>query len=369
MTDARPTLVPTLTARDYTDPAVFERERERLFHGGWFMCARADTLAPGNRRVVDIAGESVLLARDLDGTIHAHANVCRHRGARLCDGDVASSQGSLMCPYHAWTYALDGHLIATPHLDADELSAEQKAELSLWRHHVAVWEGFVFVSLAATPVPFDDWLQLHGQELLPMQRFSPGSLRVAVRTSTDVAANWKVIVENYQECLHCTRVHPELVDIIPTYRSGWVYDRSRDDGGVTLRDHGNSFAFGGTTDLPLLPGFDAGEDASSYYGCTGFPNLFVDVTGTSMIVSTLFPKSPSLTTMTMEYLFAPSTIDADGFDPTPIVEFSELVGAQDNLVCERVQLGVTSRSFAGGVLTAKDDLVVGFVEHYRRSMA
>jgi glycine betaine catabolism A len=350
----------TLGRADYCSDEIFEVEKQRFFHGGWVMVARADTLQPGNRRVVEIAGESILVTRDLDGVIHAHANVCRHRGARLCEESSDSKQGSLMCPYHAWTYALDGRLIATPHLGDDDVD---KSALSLWSVAVEVWEGFVFVCLAKDPPGFDVWMQQHGQELLALERFHPGRLKVAVRTVTEVAANWKIIVENYQECLHCTRVHPELVDIVPVYRTGWVYDPERSDGGVALRDGGNSFSVTGTASLPLLPDMTS-DDATSYFGCTMFPNMFVDVTGTSLIVSTLFPTSATSTTSVMEYLFAPETIDAPGFDPSAIVEFSELVGAQDYVVCERVQRGVSSSFFSHGVLTPKDDLVIGFTQHY-----
>lgn len=357
------TNAPTLSSADYCSDEIFDIDRRRLFHGGWFMAARADTLERGNRRVIDIAGESIILARDLDGAIHAFANVCRHRGARLCDPGDDSTQGSLMCPYHAWTYSLDGRLIATPHLSDDDVD---KSSLPLWRVAVEVWEGFVFVCLAAEPPPFGQWMVHHGRELLTLQRYGLGALKVAVTTTAHVAANWKIIVENYQECLHCTRVHPELVDIVPAYRTGWVYDHSRPDGGVTLKNDGNSFSRTGTSDLPLLPGI-SGDDARSYYGCTMFPNAFVDVTGTSAVVTTLFPNGARSTTVTMEYMFAPETIAAEGFDPSPIVEFSELVGAQDNLVCERVQLGVSSHAFTHGVLSPKDDLVIDITKHYLES--
>ena len=111
----------TLTRHDYLSDEVYELERQRIFHGGWMLAARADRLQHGNRTVVELAGESVLITRDLDGRLHAFANVCRHRGARLCDQHNDTGQGSLMCPYHAWTYALDGRLIATPHLDDNEV--------------------------------------------------------------------------------------------------------------------------------------------------------------------------------------------------------------------------------------------------------
>ena len=363
--DLMATPVPTLAGTEYTSHEVFERERRHLFHGGWFLALRADTLARGNRRVIDVAGESILVARDLDGTLHAHANVCRHRGARLCEHDSDSTQGSLMCPYHAWTYALDGRLIATPHLDAEEVDKEA---LSLWSIAVTEWHGFVFVSLAADPVPFDEWMQRHGQELLALERYDLGNLRVAVTTRAEVRANWKIIVENYQECLHCPRVHPELVEVVPTYRGGIVQDPARPDGGVTLRGGGNSFSRTGWSSLPLLPGI-GGEDASSYYGCTMFPNAFVDVTGTSVVVTTMYPQGPDHTTVVAEYLFAPDTIAADGFDPSEVVDFSELVAAQDFGVCERVQRGVSSTRFTHGVLTPKDDWVISFVDHYRATMA
>ena len=348
----------TLTRLDYLSDEVYEIERQRIFHGGWMLAARADRLQPGNRTVVDLAGESVLLTRDLDGQLHALANVCRHRGARLCDQHNDSGQGSLMCPYHAWTYALDGRLIATPHLDGDDVD---KASLPLWAYHVREWQGFVFVSIASEPPSFEQWMSTHCADLLALERYGFGDLRVAVTTTCDVAANWKIIVENYQECLHCTRVHPELVELVPVYRTGWVTDHSRDDGGVTLA-HGYSMAADSTT-LPLLPGI-TDLDAQSYYGGTIFPNAFIDVTGTSAVLSTLYPKGPHLTTMTMEFMFAPDTIAAAGFDPAPVVEFNELVAAQDNLVCERVQQGVSSRAFTHGFLTAKDDLVVHFTQHY-----
>jgi Rieske 2Fe-2S family protein len=352
----------TLTRHEYLSDEVWAAERDRLFHGGWFLVARGDRLANGNRTVVDVAGESVLITRDLDGRLHAFANVCRHRGARLCDAHTDSGQGSLMCPYHAWTYALDGRLIATPHLGDDEVD---KSTLPLWKYHLSEWQGFVFVSLHPDPPVFDEWMTTHCADLLALERYRFGDLKVAATTSCDIAANWKIVVENYQECLHCTRVHPELVDLVPVYRTGWVYDHGRTDGGVTLaRGHSMSAQ---PVDLPLLPGSLA-TDAASYFGGTIFPNGFIDVTGPCAIVSTLFPKGPHLTTMTMEFMFDPAVIDTPGFDPSPIVEFNVLVGNQDNVVCERVHQGVSSKAFDHGVLSPKDDLVITFTEHYRRTM-
>jgi Rieske 2Fe-2S family protein len=228
-----------------------------------------------------------------------------------------------------------------------------------------IWHGFVFVNLTVQPEPL---LESFAAGLDSVQLFDHlhlGDLRTAVTTSTDVRANWKILVENYQECLHCSWVHPELVNIVPVYKTGSVVDPARPDGGVNLR--GNSFSLTGRSNLPVLPYMPA-EEAESYYGATIFPNMFIDVTGTSVIVSSMWPKGPDKTTVVMEYLFAADTIEAPGFDPSEIVEFSELVGKQDYDVSERVQRGVASRYFDHGVLAPQDHLIVDFLVTYRSHM-
>jgi Rieske 2Fe-2S family protein len=348
---------PTLTGDDYRSEEVYALERERIFHRGWCYVGRADTLGRGGRLVVDIAGESVLVSRNLDGTLHAHANVCRHRGARLCDTSQREGGGSIMCPYHAWTYSLDGRLVATPRLGDDEVD---RSALGLWPYAVDEWQGFVFVSLARQPVPLSEWLVEWSPELFDFAELDLGHLRTARRTETPVAANWKIIVENYQECLHCALVHPELVDLVPLYRTGLVVDPERADGAVVLANGGTSFTATGHSSLPILSTMHPG-DVHLYRGCTVLPNMFVDVTATSVIVSSLFPAGPGATHTAMEYLVEPS---ADDGALDELVEFSELVGRQDYEVCERVQLGVSSRAFEHGVLTPKDDLVVDITQRY-----
>jgi phenylpropionate dioxygenase-like ring-hydroxylating dioxygenase large terminal subunit len=354
--------VPTLTGHEYSSDEVYEHERRLIFHRSWFYVCRADRLSSGDRFVADVAGESVLVVKDRDGRVHAHANVCRHRGARLCEESAPGSKAGITCPYHAWTYSLDGRLIGTPHIAADEVDRES---LSLWSVACEVWLGFVFVNLSPEPMPLLDWFACGLDSARQFEHLRLGELRTAMTTSTDVRANWKILVENYQECLHCSWVHPELVDIVPLYRTGAVVDPARIDGGVNIR--GNSFSLTGRSSLPLLPHIPA-EEAESYYGATVFPNMFIDVTGTCVIVSSMWPKGAGETTVVMEYLFAPDTIAAPGFDPSEIVEFSELVGKQDYDVSERVQHGVSSRYFDRAVLTPQDHLIVDFLVTYRSHM-
>jgi glycine betaine catabolism A len=355
-------LTATLTGHEYTSLEVYEAERRRIFHASWFYVCRADRLAAGDRFVADVAGESVLVVKDRDAQVHAHANVCRHRGARLCETSGPGSKAGITCPYHAWTYSLDGRLIGTPHLGADEIDRDS---LSLWSVACEVWEGFVFVSLAAEPMPLLDWFAASFDSGRRFEHLHLVDLRVAVTTSTEVHANWKVLVENYQECLHCSWVHPELVDIVPLYKTGAVVDPNRADGGVGVL--GNSFSTSGQSSLPVLPHMSA-DEAVSYYGATVFPNMMIDVTGTSVVITSLWPKGPDTTTVEMEYLFAAETVAAAGFNPAEIVEFSEMVGRQDYDVAERVQRGVASKYFDHGVLAPQDELIVDFMATYRAVM-
>lgn len=357
---------PTLDGSAYHDESVFAAERERILHGGWFYVGRSDPIAPGDRLVVDVAGESVLIVRDRDGRLHAHANVCRHRGARLCSTSGPGSRTGITCPYHAFTYALDGRLIGTPNVGPEELD---RGALSLWSIAVDEWQGFMFVHVAADPPPLLDWFEAQG-DWSPVQfaDLDMGNLRVGFRTENDVAANWKIIVDNYMECLHCPQVHPELVDLIPLYRSGAVLDDARADGGVPLTPGSNSFSAGGRSRLPLLPSMPASR-SGDYQSALVYPNMFLDITGTSVVATALHPKAPDMTTVVTEYLFAPETIADPGFDPSEVVDFSELVARQDAEVCAITQSGTASRFFDRGALAEKDSLIVEVNERYRRLMS
>lgn len=350
-------LAPTLTSADYCDPAIFELERRNIFHAGWMYVCHADGLPAGTRRVFDLAGESVIVTRDRDGAIHAFANVCRHRGSELCAPGNVPATGNIRCGYHAWTYSLDGALIATPRVD-DEFD---RAEYGLWTHHADVWNGLVFVSVAEHPPSLASWLERWSPGIDDFAHVPVADYRIGHRTEAVVDANWKILIENYNECLHCAVVHPELVDVIPLYRTGHVVDPARADDIVDLRPGARALTADGQTTLSPLPGIAPGAE---YSGLVFFPNLEFDLTPTNLAVTALFPVSAERTVVVAEYLFAADDVDRDDFDPSPEVDLNELVGAQDFAVCEMVQRGVSSRSFAGGGLTAKDSYVTEFVHRY-----
>ncbi len=352
-----PGLAPTLTSADYCDPAVFDIERERIFRAGWMYVCHIDGLPSGTRRVFDVAGESVVVTRERDGDVHAFANVCRHRGSELCPVGSEPTQGNLRCRYHAWTYALDGALVATPRVD-DEFD---RSAYGLWPHHAEVWNGMVWVSVAPQPQPLAAWLEQWSPTIREFDDVPVAQYRIGARTEAVVAANWKILIENYNECLHCAVVHPELVDVIPIYKTGNVVDPDRDDDIVDLKQGARALTADGRTTLSSLPGI---SPAAQYSGLVFFPNLEFDLTPTTLALTSLFPIAPDRTVVVAEYLFAADDVERADFDPSPEIDLNELVGAQDFAVCEMVQRGVSSPSFAGGGLTAKDSYVTDFVHLY-----
>src|SRR3954471_16950320 len=358
--------MPTLPGRDYHAADVFELEREQVFARSWFYAGRAESLKePGDFVTVDVADESVIVLRAKDGEIHAFYNVCRHRGSRLCEQPSGRMKGAVKCPYHAWSYSFDGKLIGTPMVDRDEIDRES---LGLWPVPVDVWQGFLFVHLDPDPVPLEEALRDQHEQPLTMARFGLDRLRIGHTTVSEVEANWKILIDNYNECLHCPTVHPELVAVVPTFRAGASYDPTRTDGGVSLADGRTAMVTAPRLRLPLLPGFKGQGDPEAYYGALVYPTMFLDVDGSTCLATAVFPTGPQSCRLVTEYLFNPDALEDPDFDPTPVVEFNELVTRQDNEACERVQRGVTSRAFDHGVFPAKDAWVFGFDERYRRDV-
>jgi Rieske 2Fe-2S family protein len=356
--NARSSMHPTLTSVDYCSDEVYEIDRDRIFHRGWMFLCHATGVPNGTKRVFDVAGESVILARTEDGELHAFANVCRHRGAQLCDRAMnEATRGSIRCQYHAWTYGLDGALRATPRVD-DEFDRDDHG---LWGHHVDVWNGLVFVSLAPSPAPLVEWLTRWSPLFTMFEDLPVGDYRSGGSTETVVAANWKVLIENYNECLHCAVVHPELVEMIPIYKTGDVVDPARGDEIVDLAPGARALTLDGRSTLSILPGVTEGAE---YSGLAIFPNVMFDLTPTVLTLTTLFPEAADRTRVVAEYFFHPDDVGRSDFDPGPEVELDQLVGAQDFIVCEMVQRGVSSSSFKGGVLTRKDSYVADFDRTY-----
>jgi Rieske 2Fe-2S family protein len=355
----------TLLGADYTSAAVFDLERGRLFHSRWFAAVRADAIAENRAyAVVDVAGESIIVLRDDEGTVRAFFNVCRHRGSRLCD-DAGRLQKAIRCPYHAWAYTLDGRLAATPNVPPGERLPRDR--LGLVPAPVELWGGFVWLNVSGTAPPLAEQFKRFGSDD-PDQwaRYDLGALVTGATREYDVGANWKIIVENYNECLHCPTVHPSLVPVVPLYRHGEVEDApGTGASGNRLADGLTSFSSTGRSSLPTLPGLSE-ADANTFYGVTLLPNLIVNYHSDNVSTFHLFPLAADRTRVVCDYLFRPETVRSAGFDPSEVVEFRHQLALEDWSVCERAQQGAASRAFAGGgVLPYADRYLHAFHEQYR----
>jgi Rieske 2Fe-2S family protein len=356
---------PTLTGAEYSSSEVFALECERLFHGTWFCAARTDALrGPRAFTVVDVAGESVILLRDEEGGVRAFFNVCRHRGARLCDG-LGRLPRAIRCPYHAWSYGLDGRLLGTPNVSEDERLPRER--LGLVPVALEEWDGFLWVNVSGTAAPLrDQFLRYGSDDPDQWARYGLGELVAGARREYEVAANWKIIVENYNECLHCPTVHPSLVPVVPLYRFGEVEEAPGEGGsGNRLAEGLTSFSPTGRSSLPTLTGL-TDEDANTFYGVTLLPNLIINYHSDNVSTFHLFPLAANRTRVVCDYLFRPETVAAEGFDPSEVVDFRHELALEDWGVCERAQQGVGSVAFAaGGLLPYADRFVHAFHEQYR----
>jgi Rieske 2Fe-2S family protein len=349
---------PSLPGRDYHVQEIYELERERIFYNKWICVGREEEVPDAGDFVVrEIMDESIVVVRDGKGSLNAFYNVCRHRGSRLCDSERGNAKGGIRCPYHAWTYTLDGRLRGTPNVE--EGPGFSKADFPLYSVVLESWSGFVFVNLAADPKPFSEQVQPYVSRF---DHYRLDRLRVGHSIRYEVAANWKIVVENWNECLHCPAVHPELVEIIPLYTGGSSVE---DDGdwGNRMGPGLNTITRTGRSKLPPLPNL-SDEDKAIYHGYTFFPNLIVNLSSDHAMSYRMEVVSPERTIVYSDFLFEESTVSARDFDPSEVVEFWDLVSRQDWAVCERTQKGVKSRAFEAGILTSKDAYVYEFNRVY-----
>jgi Rieske 2Fe-2S family protein len=351
----------SLPGPSYTSEAEFARERDRVLLTSWFCVGRADGLAePGCYLAADVCGESIIVTRADDGGLAGYYNLCRHRGSRLVPrpggqpsagpstaGPVASGRfpGSVRCPYHAWTYALDGTLRAAPFLPA---LREYRAALSLHRVEVAAWGGFVFARLEPPGRGAEDSLEATLGEITARTAAYPlADLRSGAQLHYEVAANWKVILENYNECYHCGPVHPELCDLVPAFRRGggdldWA-------AGIPHRPGATTFTSTGTTRRAPFPGLPEAA-RTRHFGELVLPNLMLSLSADHVAAFTVWPRSAAATTVLCDFLFHPAELARPDFDPSDAVGFWDLVNRQDWSICEQVQDGMGSRRFSVGYL-------------------
>jgi Rieske 2Fe-2S family protein len=382
----RTALERSLPRAAYVADEHFQLERERIFFREWFCVGREEQLPqPGDYLHADVAGERILVVRTRAGELRAHYDVCRHRGSRLAldspapaSGDNAGPSGRfkgvIRCPYHSWTYELDGRVRNAPFLgEREDFDA---ASFGLHPVELDSWGGWLFVRLAgydadrspdaapATPAPA--LLEQLGPIPGRLTRYPLAELRAARRIVYEVEANWKVILENYNECYHCAGVHPELCKIVPAFRKHFGSDLNWEDG-VPQADGTFTFTLTGKSDRAPFPGLSP-EEQERHKGELAYPNLMISLSADHVAAFTLLPRAPGRTTIVCDWLFHPTEIARTSFDPSDAVEFWDLVNRQDWVVCESVQSGMTSRVFDAGWYAPMEDMSLDIRRYVRERL-
>src|SRR5438874_4972247 len=358
----------TLPQQYFVSDEIFRQEQEQLFSKQWILVGhQSQIVRNGDYFVAEVNSESLIVIRDKNGRIRGFFNVCRHRGTRLKE-DACGHASAIQCPYHAWTYGLDGRLIGAPHMD--EVPGFDKADYSLRAVRLALWEGFIFINLDEDAMSLDEWFApLNGK----FSHWNMSILRPAKRIEYDVKANWKLMFENYSECYHCPGVHPMLAKVSP-------YDSAQNDlsegpflGGFMKINKGAGLTMSGKACALPVGGIkrgdgEEGEDDGLVFYYSIFPNMLLSLHPEYVMVHQLWPKSPERTLIVCDWFFDPDAFNRSDFKPDDAIEFWDMTNKQDWHVCELSQQGVASRAYEPGPYSSRESIPAAWDRYYLSMM-
>lgn len=356
----------TLDAAWFVAPEIFEREQRDIFRVQWLCVGREESLArAGDFFTVKRAGESLIVTRGDDGRIRAFFNVCRHRGTRLCERESGRFSGSIQCPYHAWTYRLDGTLAVARNMS--EVAGFDRTDYPLTQAAVALWDGFVFVNLSPG-AHAADFERAFAPLLGRFDRWGMRTLSTSRAIRYELACNWKLVFLNYCECYHCPLVHPQLERLSPS-------DSGRNDlsegpflGGYSeLRERGASLTTSGKSARAPVGTVD-GADLERVYYYTIFPSMLLSLHPDYVMVHYCNPLAVDRTEIICAWLFSPHEMARPDFDPGDAVDFWDLTNRQDWHVNELTHSGMQSCAYVRGPYSNAEGLLGAFDRYYLQCM-
>lgn len=344
----------------YTDDAVFQWERNNFFRGGWVCAGRADALLPAHatQAAVEIAGAGVLLTRDAQGRLRAFANICRHRGHELLACGATATKSLVLCPYHAWSYALDGSLRGARGVDTAAQSCG-KGDLDLIPMGAAEWGGWIFVNASGGRHDFDG---VTGDLTEHVKNWECDRLQAAVTHTYELNANWKIAIENYLECYHCPMIHQALCKVSdPKSGGGLSPKRGLYAGGwMELAPPIETMSFDGRSAGVPFRGLTGAQRQQVHYVAL-FPGLLISLHPDYVMTHRLFPRSATSTGIECQWLFAPESLARPGFSAAYAVDFWDHTNREDWGAVESVQRGLASERFVPGILAEEEYTVYDFV--------
>jgi glycine betaine catabolism A len=350
----------TLPRRFYADPEFYARELERFYFTRWIGAGRADQIPnAGDYFTRAVGDENIIVTRNAGGAIAAFFNVCRHRGTRLTEKPGGHFVDRIQCPYHAWTYDLDGRLLAAPHMEPGFC----RDDYPLHRPGCDVWDGNIFVNLAKEHAPLSEQLAD-----LPARfaAYRMQELRIGRRIVYDVKANWKLIVLNFNECLHCPTLHPALNRLHHYLGAENVQPTACYCGGAMgFKDGVETMSIDGKRRRAYLPGLsEAQKQEVAYFSI--YPNFLISLHPDYMMTHTLWPRACNRTEIVCEWHFHKDEIGAPDFHADDAIEFWDLTNREDWWIAEQSQAGISSRVYSPGPYSEREELLWSFDEIVRR---
>ena len=372
----------------YTDPEIFEQDLERMLLRHWFCAGHASSLKnPGDYFLADLGRESMILSRAADGTIHALLNVCRHRGSRVCvlrSGTAVG--GGFTCPYHAWSYGMDGRLRAAREMP----EGFRREDFGLKSLPVRVLEGLIFVSFAAQPPALDDAARALAEAA---GTHGWAQAKIAHRESFEIRANWKLAIENYMECYHCQPSHPEFarrhvyarpaaqaaeIERAARTRSAalGIQIADRDGYGLHARAGQESIAVmrsalleghatasaDGALLAPLMGKFNVADGSSTYFDVGPISDFLAYPD--HGVVYRFVPRSVDRTEMEVLWLVRADAVAGRDYDVARLSWLWQVTSIEDKQIIERNQQGVNSRYYEPGPYSLQEAYARRFVEWY-----
>lgn len=380
----------------HTDPDIYRLDLERIWRRSWLFAGHTcQVKRPGDYFVFDLDTDSIVVIRDDDGRIHALHNTCRHRGMRVCQEEAGHVGARIVCPYHQWTYARNGELLACGGMDRE--GEVDRGAFGLHRVHVREVEGLIFVNLAADPIPFD------GAEgalapLVKPQGFARA--KVAATRRYKVKANWKLVWENNRECWHCHVNHPQYVkanyDAAPidtpevrreveavaraTTERIQAYGLEIDYQEAGLVRFPSVDCWWSANRTPLVEGWVTesldGQPVGPLMGdyptrdvgtlrLRTMPNFWNHSSSDHAVSTRLAPAGPGLTRVQVQWLVHEDAVEGRDYDLATLLPFWQLTSEQDWRLCEKNQEGVSSSAFTPGPYSTKREYnVIRYVEWY-----
>ena len=349
----------TLDRKYYTDKNIFFSELENIFYKNWLCVGRSnDIIKIGSYLTLSIGNESIVIVRNGKNLINGFFNVCRHRGTRICVEKKGKFSKTIQCKYHGWTYNLNGQLVGAPNMDHGD--GFNKNDYSLHKISIKEWAGFIFISMSDKIE--EDFDNFYNPIKTKFNEWQLEELNTIEKKEYLINANWKLVIQNYNECYHCPTIHPDLAKI-HHFTSGEndLYEGPFLGGFMTLNDNMKSITKTGNLSSEPIPNVSKINHNRIYYYSL-FPNMLISLHPEYVMYHTVIPISPNKCKATCSWLFLEG--NNDQYNQNDAIEFWDKTNKEDWSISELSQLGIQSKKYIPGPYSSRESLLSTFDNYY-----